>query len=165
VPARIAGETFRLRKRKRADDDGIEDREHDGIRADAQGQRENRHRREGGSSAKISQGVSQVLHEVVHEVSPTLCARQLVIVLAKRHGDAVVVSETLCRGAPSFVFRQTSFLVIASAHLEVKTKLIVDVGIDVRAEESEIASPALVRWAEAHASVGAALSTCVTAPA
>ena len=158
-------EALGLREGKRAHDHGVDDREHGGVRADAECERQNRDDGECRRSAKIASGVAQILHEIVHHVPPALRARKSVIVLAERRAHAVVVAKPLDRGALCVVAGESARGVVASAHLEVKAQLVVDVGVDVGSEEAEIAAPARVHRLECHASAGAARSTCVTAPA
>jgi hypothetical protein len=149
-----------LWKGKCAHHNSVDDREHGGIRADAQRECQDRDDGKGRRAAKIPSSIAKVLHEIVHHVPPALRARQLVIVLAERRVHAVVVAKSLDRGALCVVAGEPARRVVASAHLEVKAQLIVDVGVYVGSEESEVAAPPLV-----HASAGAARSTCVTAPA
>jgi hypothetical protein len=88
--------------------------------------------------------------------------------------DVVHIAEARARGAPGVGGRHPARLEVAREHVEVEADLVVDIGVDVRAPEAEVAPPTgrpLPGPAAWHAgpsgqvSAGAARSTRVTAPA
>lgn len=156
--------------------EAVHDTEHRRRGANAQRQREHRDRRPDRLAAKRSQRIANVLRERVDR--PRAC-RAALSAIADRHArgageaDALQVRARLGQG---IAFGRPARHEIASAHIEVKRELGVDVFLDVRAPEAQIASPgrragAVLRRhltipVESHQLVaGSVSSTFDTAPA
>ncbi|HEY7861732.1 MAG TPA: hypothetical protein VIB98_09805 [Gemmatimonadaceae bacterium] len=77
----------------------------------------------------------------------------VMVVLAQLRSDPLRIAESFFSDAARRLRREAARLEISCAHVEMKLKLVVYVGIDVRAPEAEVAAPSRRVWIVVHGSL------------
>ncbi len=126
-----SNEMIRLRKRQWLKQHAVDDAEHGRVRAYAEREGHDRGDGEGGRRAELAHRVADVAHEIVHDVAPPLCGFDVSIDVSDVAARVVHVAEFVQRLLTGRVRREAGGDECVDAHVQMKAKLLVDVGADL----------------------------------
>ncbi len=126
-----ANQPVRLREWRRLKQDVVDDGEDRRVRADAEGQRDDRGGGEGGGGAQLSRGVDDVLPEVAHVLAPPLGGFGVAVHGADVAPCVVDVAELAHRLRAGGVGRKAERDEGVDPHVEMERELGLEVGADL----------------------------------